>query len=166
MQKLMNPAFIGVRDPRLAWILAFVWYTVLALSLMYILFLALGLMSDITLAEATALYLCGSVPTLELLFGIGFGSWLLFSYLYSIAVPPAEAIEQGRSLASYGFHAFKIRLVDIGLAVASAKARRSKSGPILIHLKINTRLRLTYRGLHLHLALGWLSGAHPPLVYE
>ena len=166
MQKLINPEFIRVRDPRLVWILALAWHTVPALSFVYALYLALGLMAGMTLVDTTALYLRGSIPALELLFAIGVGSWLLFSYLYSITVPPAEAIEQGRSLACYGFHAFKIRLVDIGLTIASSAVSLSAPSLKLIPLENSPLLRLARRGLPVHLALGWFSGAHPPLVYE
>ena len=168
--------FLQKMDPRLAWLFALLCLTPLTLAPFYVLFLLFVPFGGVSLGDANALFLDIALVALDPLLAIAVGSWLLFSYLYSVAVPLAREIERGRLRAFLGFHAFKARLsaagltallVSAGLALASQRLRTFNREIERALLEIHSLNWLISRGESpTHLAVGWAPSTHPQVVYH
>ena len=160
----------------MTWLLALVCFTPLALVPFYLFFLALSPFVGMNLGEVTVFFLNESLVALDPLFAIGIGSWLMFSYFYSIAVPPAQEIERGRMCALLGSHAFSlgqtavwliVRLFAVGQVLAPLNIGVPRRSVVCSLPEIKSLLRLrAYRESLKHLATGWSPGTHPRVVYH
>ena len=93
--------------------------------------------------------------------------WLMYWYIYSLCVPVNECVERGKSLAYACL--FEIRAIFSGgwlpTFTPSFGIARIPIYPIERIATALPRLRRSL-GLPRHLALGWIPGAHPQIVYH
>ena len=93
--------------------------------------------------------------------------WLMYWYIYSLCIPINECIERGKSLAHICL--FEIRAIFSGDWLPAftpfCGIARILIYPIERIATALPRLRRSL-GLPRHLALGWIPGAHPQIVYH
>ena len=87
MGRIFSRKILEESRPWLAWGLLLAGPSVFAFSVAYALSLILALSSGMGVLEATALFHTAISPVLEPLIAVAAGSWLLFWYLYLLAVP-------------------------------------------------------------------------------
>lgn len=166
--------FLERLDPRLTWLLALLCLTPLALAPFYIFFLVLSPLVGMSVWEVTVMFLNESLLALDPLFALCIGSWLMFSYFYSVLVPPAQEIERRGVSAQLGIHAFRVRLAAvcltlrvfaIGGSLAPLRILARRLACLLSEIISYARLAACHEPPR-HLAVGWSPGTHPQVVYH
>ena len=93
--------------------------------------------------------------------------WLMYWYIYSLCVPMNECVEHGRALAYACL--FEIRAIFSGHWLPAFKPRWGIAKILICPIEriatVLPRLRRSL-GLPRHLALGWIPGAHPQVIYH
>ena len=166
MGRIFSKKILEESRPWLAWGLLPAGPSVIAFSVAYAFSLILALSSGMSVLEATALFHTAISPVLEPLIAVAAGSWLLFWYLYLLAVPPAQALDHGRAVSICGYYTFKARLVAVGQDVAELQYQFSRlcsrQGTPLFKPQ---RLPILEQ-LHRHLTAKWSPGTNPLVVYQ
>ena len=166
MRRKSSKKILEVSRPWLAWGLLLAGPLVIAFSVAYALSLILALSLGMGVFEATALFLTAIFPVLDPLIAVGTGSWLLYWYLYLLAVPPAQALDHGRAVSICGYYITKARLVAVGQGMAELQYQFSRLYP-----GQGTRLFKPQRlpildQLHRPFTTKWSPGTHPLVVYQ
>ena len=118
-------------------------------------------------AEALLRFISEAAAALTPLSVIVLGYWLMYLYLYSLVVPLADFVGHSNALASLSFLAIWSWARSIGTltamgmppsGVASALAERIPGNESFCRLGNCDKPR--------HLAVGWVAGTFPQILYE
>ena len=167
MNSRLYPKRFRTLDPRLQWGLAAVWPAFLLVAAGYLLFLAVALLAtDMNPVEATLIYAGKTFSALDPIITIGIGAWALFTYLYSVSAPAAQAIDRRRSLVHQGYYAFKTLLVGYILSLMPSRIPWFARAIALAPPWEDLRRRFMRRAPPPSLALTWSPGHSPLIIYE
>lgn len=160
-QKLLN-----THNGCLAWLLVFLGPIALGLVIFYALFLPMALMLGMSFQEATVLYLAEAIVALDPVLVVIVGSWLLLCYLFSLCVPPAEAIDRGNTLILHGLYTFKTLVVSAVLQLLPVHTLAFASTTQGVRLDPDLRRQSKRCTTRRRLTFAWFPGSNPALLYE
>ena len=166
MHRKFSKKILEESRPWLAWGLLLAGPSVIAFSVAYACSLILALSSGMGVLEATALFHTAISPVLEPLIAVAAGSWLLFWYLYLLAVPPAQALDHGRAVSLFGYYITKARLVVVGQDIARLQCQFSRLCPRQATPLFKPQRLPIFEQLQRHLTARWSPGTHPLIVYQ
>ena len=138
-----------------------------SLVLGYLALMPVMLLPDVSLKVYTALYITAAALALPAILATIAGTWILYTYLYSVTVPIVRSMEQGRSLAHLAITVTGEKLLRtlIGLVHAWALLLGLIGRESALYLPpslLRSPIRL---GIPVHLAIGWRAGTHPQVLY-
>ena len=121
---------------------------------------------DVTLKAYTYLYMGAVAGSLVPMLAIAISLWTVYSYAYNLTVPIICSMGRGRTVAhlAVGFVAAHVLRLLIRLAHAWARILGSMGREPTWYLSTSP-LRALRLGTPAHLALGWLAGTHPTVLY-
>ena len=167
MNMTLIPRRFESLDIRLYCGLAVLWSIGLITVAGYLIFLPIALnYMGMNPLEAALTYLSDISPALEQVLVVAAGAWILFSYLCSVAVPPAEAIERRESLTHHGYHTFRALLFGFVLSILPLRIPFFTRSLERVSLNDSLPRRPSDDGLPELISLGWSPAVNPPLVYE
>ena len=144
-----------------------VWLLAVSIGLAYVALSPIAFLPGVGLQAYTALYVTAAGLALVPMLAIAAGAWILYTYLYSVAVPIVRSMERGRSLAHLAItvtgETFLRTLIRLAQAWAHMVGVFSREP--LAFLRPTLLLSLTRQHLPVHLATGWAAGTHPQVLY-
>ena len=139
----------------------------ISLVLGYLALMPVMLLPDVSLKVYTSLYITAAALALPAILATIAGTWILYTYLYSVTVPIVRSMEQGRSLAHLAITVTGEKLLRtlIGLVHAWALLLGLIGREPSPYLALSLQRSLIRLGIPVHLATGWHPSTHPQLLY-
>ena len=131
------------------------------------LILPFAFLAGMDIGGVTVAYLGDAIRTLSPLILVLVSYWLMYWYMYSVCVPMNECVVHGKSWVYVCLFAIRSTF-NGGWLPAFTSCCGIERIPIYPIERIATILLRLHRNLGLprHLALGWIPGAHPQVVYH
>ena len=131
------------------------------------LLLPLALLGGTDIGSFAASYFAAITETLSPFVILILVYWLMYWYIYSVCAPMSDRVAYAKTLARIGI--FAIRHFFSGGWLPAFTHRGGIAGALIYPIdRIATAVLRLRRSLAppRHLALGWIPGAHPHLVYH
>ena len=127
--------------------------------------LLFAFLAGMDIGSVTVSYLSDAMEVLSPIIILMVGYWLMYWYIYSVSVPTATHIARGKSLT----YLYAISSIFNGRWLPTFIPRCGIARILVYPVeRIATALLRLHRSLELprHLALGWIPGTHPQVMYH